>query len=501
MKNAVFILICTILLTLCFGCKNSPGIAAFDEPFRPSYHFTPPQNWCNDPNGMVWYAGEYHLFYQHNPQGAKWGNMSWGHAVSTNLLHWEHLPVALLPDSLGDIFSGSAVVDENNTAGFQQDNEKTLLAFYTYNKDGYGQTQALAYSNDKGRTWTKYAQNPVLRRNDGNLDFRDPKVLWYAPGNKWIMALAAGSVIEFYSSANAKDWTYESAFGDGYGNHDGVWECPDLFETDGKWVLLVNNSRNNEYGGRASATQYFVGDFDGKTFTSESPAQNEPAHWLDWGNEHYALVTWSNAPGNRKIGIAWMNNWEYANDIPGENFRGAMSVPRELTLVQENGKYCLKNEPVREIESLRGDEKLFSGIKITNNHVVKNLPASGAYELLMDIKKQSAQKFGFTLENSKNEKVVITLDFENNTFSVDKTKSGITDFSDKFPATTIAPIAAKEAYQLRVLVDKCSIECFLDDGEMSMTNLVFPNEPYRTIKFFSENGKSEINNLKISKLQ
>jgi fructan beta-fructosidase len=497
-KTVSFIMV-TLLPLIVFSCGNSnkPGAVVLDEPFRSAYHFTPPKNWCNDPNGMVYYADEYHLFYQYNPQGAKWGNMSWGHAVSRDLTHWEHLPVALFPDSLGTIFSGSAVVDENNTAGFQTGEEKTLLAFYTYNKDGYGQTQALAYSADKGRTWTKYAQNPVLRPDGDKPDFRDPKVLWYAPENKWVMALAVGSVIEFYSSKNAKDWTYDSAFGDGYGNHDGVWECPDLFETDGKWVLIVNNSRNNENGGRASATQYFVGNFDGKNFTSESPVQNEAARWLDWGNEHYALVTWSNAPGNRKTGIAWMNNWEYANEIPTEKFRGVMSVPRELTLVQENGKYLLKNYPVKEIESLRGDEEIFSGVKITDNHIVKNLPASGAYELLLDIKKQSARKFGFTLENSKDEKVVITLDFENNTFSVDKTKSGITDFSDKFPTVTVAPVVAKDVYRLRALVDKCSIECFLDEGEMSMTNLVFPNESYRTIDFFVENGESEISNLKI----
>jgi fructan beta-fructosidase len=497
MKNTIFFL----SLICCVACSNEnrDNTAIPDEKFRPACHFSPPQNWCNDPNGMVYYAGEYHLFYQYNPQGTKHGNMSWGHAVSTNLVTWKHLPVALFPDSLGDIFSGSAVVDENNTAGFQKGNEKTLLAFYTYNKDGVGQSQALAYSIDKGRNWTKYAQNPVIKAPSGKPDFRDPKVFWYAPEKKWVMVLAVDQVIEFYSSNNAKKWTFESSFGVNFGCHDAVWECPDLFQIGGKWVLLVSNSRNGDNSG--SATQYFVGKFDGKNFSCESPAQDAPALWLDYGKDHYAMVTWANAPDNRKIGLAWMSNWEYANDTPTENFRSAMSVPRELTLVQENGKYLLKNYPVKEIESLRGDEELFSIIKITGNQVIKNLPASGAYEWLMDIKKQSAQKFGFTLENSKNEKVVITFNFENNTFSVDKTKSGITDFSDKFPATTIAPIAAKEAYQLRVLVDKCSIECFLDGGEVSMTNLVFPNEPYRTINFFSKNGKSEINNLQIFKLQ
>jgi fructan beta-fructosidase len=500
MKKIAFII---TGISLLLGCSDK----YYDEKFRSAYHFSPPYGWTNDPNGMVYYAGEYHLFYQHNPQGVKWGNMSWGHAVSTDLVHWGHLPVALFPDSLGDIFSGSAVVDENNTAGFQQGSEKTLLAFYTYNKEGYGQTQALAYSNDKGRTWTKYAQNPVLRPDSGKPDFRDPKVFWYAAENKWVMVLAVGSVVEFYSSKNAKDWTYESTFGNSYGNHDGVWECPDLFYIPlsggqrGAWILLVNNSRNDENSGRASATQYFVGNFDGKTFTSESPAQNEPANWLDRGNEHYALVTWSNAPGNRKIGIAWMNNWEYANEIPGKNFRGTMSIPRELTLAHENGRYLLKNYPVKEIESLRVEKTEFSNIQITDNRVTKNLPPSGAYELLMNIEKQSAQKFGFTLKNSKDEKAIIAFDFKNNQFSVDKTKSGITDFSDKFPAITIASIVAKNEYQLRILVDRCSIEAFLDGGEVSMTNLVFPNEPYRTIEFFSEDGKYEIKQYKNYSIQ
>jgi fructan beta-fructosidase len=503
MRKTGILLAGIFLFTACSNSgenKADNKLVPVGEPFRPAYHFSPPKNWCNDPNGMVWYAGEYHLFYQHNPQGTKWGNMSWGHAVSEDLIHWEHLPVALYPDAQGDIFSGSAVVDENNTAGFQTGEEKTLLAFYTYNKDGVGQSQALAYSTDKGRNWTKYAKNPVLRHRSGAPDFRDPKVFWYARENKWVMVLAVGAVIEIYSSPNAKEWTYESAFGSGYGNHDGIWECPDLFQIGEKWILIVNNSRNGENSG--SATQYFVGEFDGKTFISESPAGGQSANWLDYGKEHYAFVTWSNAPENRKIGIAWMNNWEYANELPTHNFRGAMSVPRELTLVENGDSYLLKNYPVEEIESLRGDEKKFDGLELSDNRTIKkDVPPGGVYELLMDIEKRSAQKMGFTLKNSKDEKVTVTFDFQQNKFSVDRTKSGITNFSDKFPATTTAPIIAKNKYQLRVLVDRSSIECFLDGGEVSMTNLVFPNEPYSTIEFFGGNGEPKIDNVKIIKLQ
>jgi fructan beta-fructosidase len=497
MKNFIFIV--SLICSVAGWNKNSgdtPATAAPDDPFRPAYHFTPKKNWCNDPNGMVYYAGEYHLFYQHNPQGTKWGNMSWGHAVSRDLIHWEHLPVALYPDSLGTIFSGSAVVDEYNTAGFQQGNEKTLLAVYT-NAEKQGQIQSLAYSIDKGRTWKKYDQNPVLRHNPDTPDFRDPKVFWYAPASKWVMVLGVNAVLEFYSSPDAKKWSYESSFGAGFGNHDGVWECPDLFPIGGKWVLLVNNSRNGENSG--SATQYFVGEFDGKNFVCEQPAENAPALWLDYGKEHYALVTWANAPDNRVIAIAWMNNWEYANEIPGKKFRGAMSLPRELTLTQEDGKYLLKNYPVREVESFRSEAKTFADLPISGNQAAKKLPASGVYELLMDVEKLSAKKFGFTLKNSKNEEVIVSFDFEHNTFSVNRTRSGIVDFSDKFPAVTVAPIVAKSAYRLRILVDRCSIEAFLDGGKMSMTNLVFPNEPYREINFFGDNAK--VNNLKIIELK
>jgi fructan beta-fructosidase len=498
----IFLLLVAIVMFFCgFVTEAYPidnEVAETDEPFRPAYHFTPPKNWCNDPNGMVYYAGEYHLFYQHNPHGTNWGNMSWGHAVSCDLVHWEHLPVALYPDSLGTIFSGSAVVDENNTAGFQTGDEKTLLAFYT-NAEKHGQIQSLAYSTDKGRTWKKYDQNPVLRHNPDTPDFRDPKVFWYTPESKWVMIIAVKDVVEIYSSSDAKQWIYESRFGTGFGNHDGVWECPDLFEIDGKWVLFVNNFRNGENSG--SATQYFVGNFDGKTFSCEYPAQNEGASWLDWGKDHYATVTWANVPGNRKIALAWMGNVEYANDLPTQNFRNAMSLPRELTLTQESGKYLLKNALVREIEKLRREKTAFSPVLIEDKYAIENLPVSGAYELLMDIERQSAQRFGFALKNSKNEEVTITFDTEKNKFSVNRANSGIVDFNDKFSATTVAPIIAKNTYQLRVLVDKCSIECFLDDGEVSMTNLVFPNEPYGAIEFFGENGKFKINNLQIIELR
>ena len=474
----------------------------YNEKFRPLFHFTPPYGWMNDPNGMVYYDGEYHLCYQWNPFGNRWQNMSWGHAISKDLLYWKHMPVALLPDSLGTIFSGGSVVDHNNTAGFQTGGNKTLLAFFTH-AERIGQVQSLAYSTDRGRTWIKYNNNPILKHETA-VDFRDPKVFWHEPTEKWIMILAVGQVMEFYSSPDAINWTFESEFGEGYGAHGGVWECPDLFElaVEGnpnlkKWVLICNINPGGPSGG--SAAQYFIGSFDGKKFSSD----DKETRWLDWGKDHYALVSWSDIPkeNGRRIGIAWMSNWEYANYVPTLYFRSAMSVPRELILAQINGNFILKNTPVKEIENLRKEISEFSDIRIADNHIINNLPPSGAYELLMDIEKQSAQKFGFKLKNAKNEEVIVTFDFAQNTFSFDRTKSGIVGFSRHFPAVTAAPLMAKQTYQLRLLVDVCSVEAFIDGGEVSMTNLIFPNEPYNKIEFFTENGNTRVNSLKIIALK
>ncbi|GHV10222.1 2,6-beta-D-fructofuranosidase [Bacteroidia bacterium] len=464
----------------------------FDEKYRPAYHFTPPYGWMNDPNGMVYYGGEYHLFYQYNPYGTRWQNMSWGHAVSTDLTHWQHLPVALYPDSLGTIFSGSAVVDETNSAGFQTGGEKTLLAFYTQAERG-GQWQSLAYSNDKGRTWTKYAGNPVLKKAN-TPDFRDPKVFWYAPANKWIMVLAVGNHAEIYSSANAKEWTFESEFGANYGSHDGVWECPDLLQFGEKWVLLISNDRVANV--RHSATQYFVGSFDGHAFTCDfSPTEQ---HWLDYGKDHYATVSWANAPADRKIVLPWMSNWQYANDVPTKYFRSAMALPRELTLVQENGKYLVKSYPVEEIQARKGKA---GNVPDFNTNRIFDVPTNGIFEILLEIEAQAAQQFGFNLKNSKNESVEFAFDLQKNEFSVDRAKSGIVNFNATFATKSVAPVLAKSAHTLRVFVDKSSVEAFLDGGEAAITNLVFPNEPYKQIEFFTKDNQFKINDLKIFKIE
>ena len=318
-----------------------------NEKFRPVYHFTPPYGWMNDPNGMVYKDGTYHLFYQYNPYGSMWGNMHWGHATSQDLTNWKHQPVAIAPDALGAIFSGSCVVDKNNTAGFGKD---AIVALYT--SAGDRQTQSLAYSLDNGKSFIKYEGNPIL--SSPKPDFRDPKVIWHEPTKKWIMILAVGQEMQFFSSGNLKEWVYESSFGEGQGAHGGVWECPDLIElpidgTDNKkWVLLCNLNPGGPFGG--SATQYFVGSFDGKSFINQSPNLTK---WMDWGKDHYATVTWSNAPDNRYIAIAWMSNWQYANDVPTKQFRSANSVPRDLSLYVQDGECYLKNQPSQELLALR----------------------------------------------------------------------------------------------------------------------------------------------------
>lgn len=464
----------------------------YNEQFRPSYHFSAPYGWMNDPNGMVYYAGEWHLFYQNNPYGTRWQNMSWGHAVSKDLLTWEHLPVALYPDSLGAIFSGCAVVDETNSAGFQTGHEKTLLAFYTQNRHD-GQWQSLAYSNDKGRTWTKYNKNPILKKAN-TPDFRDPKVIWYAPAKKWIMVLAVGNHAEFYSSTNAIDWSFESEFGANYGSHDGVWECPDLLPFGDKWVLLISNDRiSNE---RHSATQYFVGSFDGRSFTCNTAPHEQ--HWLDYGKDHYATVSWANAADGRIIVIPWMSNWQYANDLPTKNFRGIMGLPRELTLSQVNSIYMVKSNPVDEII----ERKDVCHITTTKNpKKIIDLPKSGAYEISLEIEVKSAKLFGFKLKNQKNENIEFGFDMQKSEFTVDRTHSGIVDFNATFPTKSVAPFIAKSVHALRVFIDKSSIEAFLDEGEVAITKLVFPNEPYNQLEFYTKDNKFKINKLEVFEIK
>ena len=427
------------------------------EKFRPAYHHTPRYGWMNDPNGMFYKDGEWHLFYQYNPYGSLWENMTWGHSVSKDLIHWEALPNAIEPDAIGTIFSGSCVVDKNNTAGF---GENAIIAYYTSAAEA--QTQSMAYSTDGGRTFTKYEKNPVITCNIP--DFRDPNFFWYEPTQRWIMLLAAGQEMQIYSSPNLKDWTMESSFGREYGNHDGVWECPDMVQLNvrgkgqQKWMLVCNINPGGPFGG--NATQYFIGQFDGHKFTCES--KPEVTKWMDYGKDHYATVSFSNAPEDRTVVLAWMSNWQYANQVPTKQFRSANSIPRDLDLFVDGDETYCGVTPSKEMLALRGNK-------------VKTL--TDACELIVDVK----GTMELILSNDKGEQVVMNYNAQKQTFSMDRTKSGDVSFSEAFPVTTVAPTHGA-VKQLRIFIDHSSIEVFEAEGKMAMTNLVFPSEPYNNIK-------------------
>ncbi len=470
----------------------------YNEKYRPQFHFSPEYGWMNDPNGMVYLDGEYHLFYQYNPYGSMWGNMHWGHAVSTDLTSWTYLPVALGIDSLGDIFSGSAVIDVNNTAGF---GKNAMVAIYTSN--GKTQQQSIAYSTDKGRTFTKYAGNPVIP-NPGITDFRDPKVSWNEQSKQWIMALATKQTITFYGSPDLKSWTKLSEFASESGAHGGVWECPDLFpltyEGKIKWVLLVSINPGGPNGG--SATQYFIGDFDGKTFKPD--ALPYPL-WLDYGRDNYAGVTFSNIPktDGRQIFMGWMSNWDYANQVPTKDFRSANTTPRELTIVNNGNHLILSSYPVKEMSSLKGKFLEKPNLLVDKEATITELlkDNDGSYEIEMTIKPGNAKVLDFSLNNSKNETLKFNFDNTTGFISIDRKKSGLTNFNDRFAMGMNAPLIKKDAYRIRLLVDKASAELFINEGEITMTTLFFPTEPMNQLNFYSQEGKFSVEDIKINNIK
>ncbi len=471
------------------------------EEFRPLFHHTPRYGWMNDPNGMFYKDGAYHLYYQYNPYGSMWGNMNWGHSSSKDLVNWEHHPVAIQPNGLGTVFSGSSVVDKENTAGFGKD---AVIAIYT--SAGASQMQSLAYSTDNGMTFQVYEKNPII---SSDKECRDPNMFWHEKSGKWILILAAPLEKEMwiYSSDDLKNWTKESSFGHGYGAQDGIWECPDLMElpvrgTDRtKWVLICNLNPGGIFGG--SATQYFVGDFDGKTFTCDS--KPEVTKWMDYGKDHYAAVSWSNTPEKRATVIAWMSNWQYANNVPTRQFRSANSLPRDLELYEDgNGELFLAVIPAQEVNALRVGKALkYGSFSAGTKKVSRKLPVenSGICEINLELTAPSTEKVYITLSNSKNEQTVMTYNLADNTFSMDRTASGLTDFSKDFPVVTTAPCPAGAKQRLRLFIDRCSIEAFEGDGRFAMTNLVFPQQPYTTISVSTDKGRCKVNELIINPLK
>jgi len=472
------------------------------EMFRPVYHHTPVYGWMNDPNGMFYKDGVYHLYFQYNPYGSVWGNMHWGHSTSTDLMHWNFEGCAIVPDAWGAIFSGSCVVDHNNTAGF---GKGAVVAFYTSAKAtpwGDVQSQSMAYSLDNGKTFTKYEGNPILTSSEK--DFRDPKVFWYAPGKHWVMMLAVGQHMEIYSSVNLKEWKKESEFGAMQGAHGGVWECPDLVEIpvegtrEKKWVLICNLNPGGPFGG--SAAQYFVGSFDGKKFVNESPTQTK---WMDWGKDNYATVTWNNAPDGRCIALGWMSNWQYANNVPTRQYRSANTLARDLTLYREGQELYLKSTPSVEVKKARGKKVSIPSFKVSEKHEMVNLfeEKQGAYEVEIVIQNAGASKIAFCLLNDKGEKVSMYYDLNRKQFVMDRSESGTVDFSKDFPAVTVAPANVDKELTLRLFVDRSSIEAFGEDGKFVMTNLVFPSQPYVKMCFEADKNGYAVKTLNVYKLQ
>ena len=458
-----------------FSCwKNMSFSDTFDmknrEQYRPVYHHTPAYGWMNDPNGMFYKDGVWNLYFQHNPYGSQWENMTWGHSTSTDLVHWKFQGDPVQPDALGTVFSGSAVVDKENTSGF---GKGAVIALYT--SAGESQTQSMVYSTDNGKTFTKYEGNPVITSNVP--DFRDPHMFWNEDIKKWNMILAAGQHMEIYTSDNLKDWKLESSFGEKYGNHGGVWECPDLMKmkvrgtNKEKWMLICNINPGGPFGG--SATQYFIGDFDGHKFTCES--KPEVTKWMDYGKDHYATVTFDNAPEGRRVAIAWMSNWQYANQVPTLQYRSGNSIPRDLGLFEYKGETYCSVVPSPEMTAARSKK------------ATKSL--SESCEMVVNLKGNAT----ITLSNDKGEKVVMHYDAKAETFSMDRTKSGKMDFSKDFAATTKAPTYGKIS-QLRIFIDKSSIEAFDAEGKMAMTNLVFPTKPYNKVTV--KGGKYQVYNIK-----
>lgn len=471
------------------------------EKYRPLYHHTPQYGWMNDPNGMVYKDGVWHLCYQWNPYGSKWSNMTWGHSTSRDLIHWQHHAPTIAPDGLGAIFSGSSAIDTKGSAGFGKDAIVTL-----YTSAAASQMQSLAYSTDGGNTFVKYPANPVITMET---EARDPNMFWNEQTGEWVMTLAHALEKEMliFTSPDMKNWTLASNFGRGEGAQGGVWECPDLFELpvegtdEKKWVLVCNINPGGPFGG--SATQYFVGDFDGKTFRADTASGGKiPTKWMDYGKDHYATVSWSDAPNGRRTVIGWMSNWQYAAEVPTLQFRSANTLPRDLGLFRDSDGECyLKVVPSPEMTALRG--QLFKQTRQLNVRTAETLvplPSEndGVCEILLDIEARKGQSVMLALSNKAGEKVVLAFDVNGETLSFDRTRSGNVGFSQDFPAVTVAPTHRHDGkLSLRLFIDRSSIEVFEQEGRLAMTNLVLPNSPYTHLSVMTSKGKAKVKNLKI----
>ncbi len=511
--NRINVFFLFIILTLFLSCqtdrsKDQESVAeeqaptvSLDklEPYRPLFHFTPAENWINDPNGLVYLNGEYHLFYQYNPYGNTWGHMSWGHAVSADLIHWLHLPVALYEEAGTMIFSGSAVVDHENTSGLCTDGKPCLIAIYTSHVEGKVQHQSIAYSQDQGRTWEKYKNNPVL--DLGKKDFRDPKVFWYEPEDKWVMVVSIPLEyrVQFYQSDNLVDWELTGAFG-GQGDVSKIWECPDLLQvpvenTDKKkWVLII--SSGSPYGD-FTGMQYFTGEFDGKEFIRDD--QMDEPQWLDYGKDFYAAITYNNLPAEvNPVLVGWVNNWRYANSIPTSPWRGMMSIPRELTLREVNGKYSLIQRPVSSFYqyiSKKQHQKFEAHMIGEDDNLLDDLQA-GSFMVSLVFENIDAEEFGLEVMKGGDEKTVIGYNVGEEKLFIDRKESGNIVFHDFFSSIEKAPVALEEnRLSLDILVDRSVVEVFARNGYRVITDQIFPENEESGLQLYVKNGQARVISL------
>ncbi len=511
------ILIFAIVATT-FSCKNQDKQVevtedtmkndSYNEPYRPQFHFSPKEKWMNDPNGLVYYKDTYHLFYQYYPDSTVWGPMHWGHATSKDMIHWEHKPIALFPDEHGLIFSGSAVIDIENTSGFGTLENPPMVAIFTYHlMEGEQagrtdfQTQGIAYSLDNGNSWTKFEGNPVIK-NPGIKDFRDPKVFWNDQLQLWTMLLVAGNHMQIWNSSDLKQWEQVSEFGKEEGAHGGVWECPDMFsiKVDGtdeeKWVLLISINPGAPNGG--SGTQYFIGDFDGKTFTTDQ----DSTRWLDLGRDNYAGVTYNNVPNGDRIFIGWMSNWDYARDTPTSTWRSAMTIPRKLSLKKVDEVYELLNYPVESVNEIISSSNNAQDLMIKSDEAMDVKLQHGNTSEIQFM--TSARTLLLNLKNTVGDSLSFGMDGKNNEFIFDRRKSGKTDLKDNFAqGVQKMPLSnlPDGEIDVRILLDHSSIEIFINGGQYVMTNQIFPNEFYDTLEITNPTDKPlEISDFMESKV-
>lgn len=508
MKNLILVL---LVLFVFIGCNQIPKdekntsqnvdtINSEEELYRSKFHFTPKTGWMNDPNGLVYHNGNYHLFYQYYPDSTVWGPMHWGHAKSKDLLNWEPRPIALYPDSLGYIFSGSAVIDKNNTSGF---GKNAMVAIFTYHdtiKEKKGaidyQTQGIAFSIDEGETWTKYKNNPVIK-NPGIKDFRDPKVFWNEDKSKWQMVLVAKDHVQFYESNNLKDWSKISEFRFKDNPPLGVWECPDLFKlkVEGtnveKWVLIISHGHESAPNG-GSGTRYFVGEYDGTTFTTDQKS----SLWIDYGTDNYAGVTFNNAPNNKRLFIGWMSNWNYATVTPTEKWRSAMTIPRELVLFKNDNQYLVKSKLIENFSSLTSE--------VSENDITGNVPYNFQYKNLQQsviyFEAELKGVLQVQLSNKKGDRYVVKYNPEDRLLTTDRSKSGLVDFNDNYKkmSVQVMNIGKKDKLSIKMVMDASSIEIFINDGEFVMSNQIFPTEKYTS---FEINKDVIISNFQIKQIE